>query len=182
MLDINFKEFPILETSRLVLRATELGDAEQIFAMRSSADVMKYIPRPLSTTLDEAIEYINSLNERMTDKECINWSITLKESGQMIGTIGFYRMKLEHYRAEAGYMLLPEYQGKGYVPEALNGILDFGFKQMGLHSVEALIDPENYGSMKVLEKCGFVKEAHFKENEFYNGKFIDTVIYSKLAK
>ena len=49
-------------------------------------------------------------------------------------------------------------------------------------AIEAVVDPENIASCAVLEKCGFVKEAYFKENEFYNGKFLDTVVYSKLNK
>jgi ribosomal-protein-alanine N-acetyltransferase len=53
---------------------------------------------------------------------------------------------------------------------------------MKLHSIEAIIDPENFGSERVLQKCGFVKEAHLKENEFYEGRFLDTVIYSILNK
>lgn len=171
MLELNFKTFPLLETARLSLRQTDLGDANAMFAMRSSAEVMRYIPVPLVTTRAEAEDYINALAERMENKECINWSIALKETGEMIGTIGFYRMKLAHYRAEVGYMLLPDFQGKGYMPEALNCLIDFGFQTMGLHSIEAVIDSENRGSQKVLEKCDFIKEGHFKENEFFNGKF-----------
>jgi ribosomal-protein-alanine N-acetyltransferase len=53
---------------------------------------------------------------------------------------------------------------------------------MKLHSIEAVIDPENAASEKVLQKNGFVKEAHLKENEFYDGTFIDSVIYSRLSK
>jgi ribosomal-protein-alanine N-acetyltransferase len=77
-------------------------------------------------------------------------------------------------------MLLPEYQGKGIITEAIKEVVNYGFKVMKLHSIEAIIDPENFGSEKVLQKNGFVKEAHLKENEFYDGKFLDTVIYSKL--
>ncbi len=51
---------------------------------------------------------------------------------------------------------------------------------MKLHSIEAVIAPENVASAKVLEKCNFIKEGYFKENEFYNGQFLDTVIYSKI--
>ena len=182
MLEINFKIFPVLETERLVLRQADLNDVNEMYAMRSDAEVMKYIPRPLSTDVSEAVEYIKSIDERMEEKECINWAITLKGDAKMIGNIGFYRMALENYRAEAGYMLLPEYQGKGYITEALNRLIDFGFKDMGLHSIEAVIDPDNIGSMKVLEKCGFIKEGHFKENEFYDGKFLDTAVYSRLEK
>ena len=79
-------------------------------------------------------------------------------------------------------MLLPEYQGKGIVSEAVREAVKYGFNSMNLHSIEAIIAPENHGSAKVLEKNGFVKEAHLKENEFYDGRFLDTVIYSILNK
>ncbi|WP_158961726.1 GNAT family N-acetyltransferase [Myroides fluvii] len=182
MLQLNLPIFPLLETERLLLRATNFGDADDMFAMRSSAEVMKYIPVPLATERREAEEYINSLQQRMENKECINWTITLKETGQMIGTIGFYRMKLQHYRTETGYMLLPEFYGKGYASEALQGIVDFGFRTLGFHSIEAVIYPENISSQRVLEKCGFVREAYFKESEFHGGQFVDTAIYSILKR
>lgn len=91
-------------------------------------------------------------------------------------------IKPEHYRAEIGYMLLPEYHRKGIASEAVKEVVKYGFDVMKLHSIEAVLDPENHGSAKVLEKNGFVKEAHFKENGFFEGRFLDTVIYSILNK
>lgn len=180
MLFINFSDFPELETQRLKLRRADLNDVNELFALRSDPNIMKYIPRPVATSLEEATEHFKMMDEKISNNEMINWAITLKDNPKMIGTIGYFRMKPEHYRAEIGYMLLPDFHGKGYVTEAINGVVDYGFTKMGLHSIEAMIDPENIASAKVLEKCSFVKEAHFKENEFYNGEFIDTVIYSKL--
>ena len=100
----------------------------------------------------------------------------------MIGFLGHYRIQPENHRAEIGYMILPQYQGKGYVTEAIKAVMEYGFNQMNLHSIEAVIDPENYASEKVLQKIGFVKEAHILENELYDGKFWDTVIYSMLKR
>ena len=65
--------------------------------------------------------------------------------------------------------------------ENISAFLD-NFEKMKLHSIKAIIDPENYASEKVLQKNGFVKEAHLIENECYEGRFLDTVIYSKLNK
>jgi ribosomal-protein-alanine N-acetyltransferase len=79
-------------------------------------------------------------------------------------------------------MLLPEFHGKGIISEAIKEVVNYGFNEMKLHSIEAIIDPENFGSARVLEKNNFVKEAHLKENEFYEGRFLDTVIYSILNK
>jgi ribosomal-protein-alanine N-acetyltransferase len=79
-------------------------------------------------------------------------------------------------------MLLPEYHGKGIITEAIKETVKYGFEIMKLHSIEAVIDPENLASEKVLLKSGFIKEAHFKENEYYEGRFLDSVIYSILNK
>lgn len=180
MLDINFTPYPELETDRLLLRAVTDEDVDAVFELRSNPETMKFIPRPLVTSAAEALEHIRMIADKIADNEGINWAITLKGNPQLLGIIGHYRIKPEHYRAEVGYMLLPEYQGKGIISEALKLVVAYGFDQMQLHSIEAIINPENIGSAVVLERTGFVKEAHLRENEYYDGKFIDTVIYSLL--
>jgi len=182
MLDINFSPFPDMESDRLKYRRVNLNDINEIFAMRSDPEMMKYIPRPLATTIEEALAHAKMIDEKIDANEGINWAITLKDDPKMIGIIGHYRIKPENFRAEIGYMLLPEFHGKGYISEAVAKAVAYGFDTMKLHSIEAIIDPLNEASAKVLEKNGFVKEAHLKENEFYNGQFIDTVIYSILNK
>lgn len=182
MLEVNFTPFPNLETERLQLRRLVNEDVNEIFALRSDPEVMKYIPRPLVKTKEEALAHITMIDEKIVSNEGINWAITLKGNPKLIGIIGHYRINPEHFRAEIGYMLLPEYQGKGITSEAIKEVINYGFKVMKLHSIEAIIDPENFGSEKVLQKNGFVKEAHLKENEYYEGHFLDTVIYSLLNK
>jgi ribosomal-protein-alanine N-acetyltransferase len=182
MLTINFTPFPNLETERLSLRRVDANDVNEIFALRSNPETMKYIPRPLVKTNEEALELIATIDAKIEDNEGINWAITLKGDPKLIGFLGFYRTKPEHYRSEIGYMILPEYNGRGIVSEAIKKIVTYGFDVMKLHSIEAVIDPENFASEKVLQKNGFVKEAHLKENEYYEGRFIDSVIYSILNK
>lgn len=182
MLTINFTPFPILETERLVLRRVNENDANEIFTLRSNPETMKYIPRPLVKSIDDALEHIAMIDAKIEMNEGINWAITYKDNPKLIGIIGHYRIKPEHFRAEVGYMLLPEFHGKGIISEAIKEVVNYGFNEMKLHSIEAIIDPENFGSARVLEKNNFVKEAHLKENEFYEGRFLDTVIYSILNK
>jgi ribosomal-protein-alanine N-acetyltransferase len=103
----------------------------------------------------------------------------LKEnSALLIGTIGLWRIIKEHYRAEIGYMLLPEYFRKGYTKEAITRVTAFGFEDMKLHSIEANINPANLGSAAVLKSTGYVKEAYFRENFYFDGTFKDSEIYS----
>ena len=182
MLEINFTPFPNLETERLTLKQVTEADADDILELRSNKEVMKYIPRPLLQNKEEALELIEMLNNKIENNIGINWGIRLKNDPKIIGIIGHYRIKPEHYRAEVGYMLLPEYNGKGIISEALKKVVEYGFKEMQLHSIEAILAPENGASEKVLLKNGFVKEAHLIENEYYEGHFLDTLIYSILNK
>ncbi len=182
MLAFNFLPFPIIETERLLLKRITNDDVNEVFELRSNPETMKYIPRPLVKTTEDALEHIAMIEDKIITNIGINWGITLKGNSKLLGIIGYYRMQPENYRAEIGYILLPEFHGKGIIPEAVNKLIRYGFDDLKLHSIEAVIDPENLASEKVLQKCGFVKEAHFKESEFYNGRFLDKVIYSLLDK
>lgn len=182
MLEFNFTPFPNLETNRLNLRRLTSTDVNEVLALRSNPEIMKFIPRTLITTQEEALEFIITMDTTIDSKTVINWAITTKENDQLIGMIGYYRMKPENYRAEVGYLLATEHHGKGIISEALQRVVQFGFEEMGLNSIEAVIDPENIASEKVLLKINFEKEAYFKEHQFFKGKFFDSVFYSLLKK
>jgi ribosomal-protein-alanine N-acetyltransferase len=182
MLTFNFFPFPNLETQRLHLRRITALDADVILVLRSNPETMKYVPRPLAKSREDALAHLALIDAKIDNNEGINWAITLKGTEEMIGIIGHYKIQPENHRAELGYMLLPEFHGKGIVTEAIKATLIYGFEVMQLHSIEAIIDPENGASENVLQKNGFVKEAHILENEYYNGEFLDTVIYSLLKR
>ncbi len=182
MQNFSFLPFQNLESDRLLLRQITPDDVNEMYAMRSNKEVMKYIPRPVAEKLEDAMDLINMIQSRLEINDGCNWAITLKGNPKLIGFIGHYRIKWEHFRSEIGYMLLQEYHGKGIATEAIKLMIDFGFNQMGMHSLEGVIDPKNIASARVLEKNGFVKEAHFTENEFYDGKFLDGAIYSLVNK
>lgn len=180
MLAFNFSPFPEITTERLFLRQLTEADIAVMFALRSDPEVMKFVPRPLAETTQDAAAHIELINSKIVSNEGINWAITLLGKPEMIGIIGHYQLKPEDHRAEIGYMLLPSFQQKGYMSEAIAATVKYGFDAMNLHSIEAIIDPENVASARVLEKNLFVKEAHLRENHYYDGKFLDTVIYSLL--
>lgn len=180
MLEFNFTPFPNLETKRLCLRRMHPSDVNEIQALRSDPEIMRYIPRPLIKTKEEALEFIETMDANINANSLINWAITTKENDLLIGMIGFYRMKPEDYRSEVGYILSANFHGQGIITEALERVIEFGFDEMKLNSIEAVIDPKNSGSEKVLLKNNFVKEGHFKEHIFFEGEFLDSVFYSLL--
>ena len=182
MLALNFNPFPVLETERLILRRINENDAADLFKLRSSPEIMKYIARPLIKSVDETTIFIKSINDGIDKQDLINWGITLKQDNKVIGTMGFYRMAKENFRAEVGYMLHTNFQKQGIMQEAIEAALSYAFVQMKAHSIGAVIDPRNKASENVLLRNNFVKEAHFKEDCFFNGEFLDSVHYSLLAK
>ena len=182
MLEINFHPFKNLESKRLLLRRIIETDVDEIFELRSNPETMKFIPRPLAKTKEDALVHFKTIDENIENNKCINWAITLKGNPKLIGIIGHYRIQPENHRCEIGYMILPQYNEQGIVSEAIKMILEYGFNDLQMHSIEAVIDPENKASERVLQKNGFVKEAHILENELWEGKFWDSVIYSILKR
>ena len=178
MSELNLSPFPVLETDRLLLRKILLDDAEDIFLLRTNADAMKYIHKPKLNSIDDAKEIIKKMNE----PDRIQWGIILKNENKIIGTIGYHRIEKDHYRAEIGYMLHPLYWNTGMMSEAIIKVIDFGFNEMKLHSIEAIINPGNTISRKILKKFNFIKEAYFKENFFFEGEFFDSEVYSLVKK
>jgi len=182
MLEVNFSPFPEIRTQRLLLRRITKADAPAVLAMRSNEDVMQYIDRPLLKSIEDAEAWIKIVDAALESNNGINWAIALAtEPDIQIGTVGFWRLIKEHYRAEVGYMLNSAYWRKGIMKEALLAVHDFGFKEMKLHSIEAHINPANAASAAILESAGYTREAYFKEDYYFKGTFLDSAIYSLLT-
>ena len=158
-----------------------MTDAPAMFVQRSDPRIMKYLDRKPCETVEEAAAFIRMITDNLDNNNGISWAITTHDSDEMIGSIAIWRIVKEHYRGELGYVLLPDYQRKGLMHEALNAVIAYGFTDMGLHSLEANINPDNAASQKLLERHGFVREAYFKENYYSNGRFLDSAIYSLIT-
>lgn len=181
MFAVNFNPFPVINTEKLLLRQVEKSDVNEIFFLRSDKKVLEYLDRAPAANIQEAASWIEKINELEKNNNAVTWAITLKPDDTLIGTLGFWNITKEHYRAEIGYTLHPNHQGKGIMQEAMTAILDYGFKTMRLHSIEGNVNPNNLASIKVLERNNFTREGFFKENYFYDGKFLDSAIYSLIS-
>ncbi len=152
---MNFPPFTNLTTERLFLRELQPGDAEEIFQLRSDEKVSALIDRPIATSIDDARQFI----DKIIAAQAMMWVITLKDNPKLIGTIVYWNIVKERDEAEVGYELLPQYRGQGIMQEALLKVIEFGFKTLELKTIFA--DPKaiNEPSIKLLEKCGFVKKG-----------------------
>jgi ribosomal-protein-alanine N-acetyltransferase len=155
----------------------------QVQQLRSNPEVMQYINRPLTQTLEEAETWVNMIINALAKNDGITWCICMKDSPG-----NAYR---QHWVLAAGKRKLQGrdrlYAGTqitwpGFMYEAIQAVLHYGFEQLGLHSVEAQIDPRNGASAALLKKAGFIQEGYFRENYFLRDRFADTAVYSLLKR
>jgi ribosomal-protein-alanine N-acetyltransferase len=149
--------------------------------MRSDEEIMKYIKKEPTKNEQEAAAFIEMVNAQISENLAINWSISLKDDPKMIGSICIWKINKDHHRAELGYSLHTAHHKKGIMDECVKAVLNYGFYNLTLNSIEAHIDPENKASIALVEKNGFRKEGYHKENFLFRGQFFDTVVYAKTA-
>lgn len=178
MLELNFTPFPVLTTNRLLMRQADPIDVHEVFFLRSDAQIMRHIRKDPEQSLEDSLKWINMVVQAAENNIFISWNITVRGTNKTIGIIALWRIVKEHYRAELGYVLHPDFQNKGIMNEALQVVLEYGFNTLKLHSIEARINPANSASIKLLERNNFIREAYFRENYYFNGIFSDTAVYS----
>ncbi len=178
--DIYFDKFPQLESERLIFRKLDLKDALDIQLIRSNDNVISFMDSEYHKTIKDSENFILKNLDRYKAKTGMFWAIIEKTENIFIGDFAFWNIIRENHRAEIGYTLKPDFWGKGYMTETLIQLIDFGFKNLNLHSFEAEINPKNTNSEKALVKIGFKKEAYFKENRYFNNEYLDSEIYSLL--
>ena len=157
MSTLNFLPFPIIKTERLVLRQLTVADAEDVYALRTNKEVIKFIDRPPSRTKGDGLAFVEHIANSVKDNSTIYWVIALKGSPKLIGSICLWNFSKDHKVAEVGYELFPDFQGQGIMSEALNVVLDFGFNSVGFQIIEAFTHKDNLDSKNLLLKHGFVE-------------------------
>jgi [ribosomal protein S5]-alanine N-acetyltransferase len=173
-----FEQFPVLKTSRLLLRDIQISDAEQIFKMRSSGRVNQFIARNNMDSINASVQLAEKTILAFQNRMAIGWAGILRNNNEIIGTCGFNQIDFANLRAEIGGELSVDYWGKNIAMEAIITIIQFGLEIMNLHSIEAKVSPENKGAIFLLEHIGFKKEAHFVDRIFFNQHFSDMAVYT----
>lgn len=174
-----FLEFPVLKSKRLTMRPIERSDAPQIFDMQTDDLVLRYIAKKKPESLEEVEALIQYISEAYEKQEMLCWAAVIRDGDKIIGTCGFNRIEKENLRAEIGGALSPRYWGVGVAYEAVKQIVDYGFDELGLHTIEAKVDSGNRSAVFLLEQLGFVREGHFKDRMYFEGVFYDMDIYTK---
>jgi RimJ/RimL family protein N-acetyltransferase len=174
-----------IETERLLLRLQVPDDIDALYAIRSRPDVNTYLYTEALTRaevqakLDERIAKYSALT---APGDTLLLAVVRRDTGEVIGDVTLnWLLPPEHAQVEIGYVLHPDHHGHGFATEACRPLLRLAFETLGAHRVCGRLDAANVASARVLEKLGMRQEAHFRENEFVKGEWVDEAVYAILA-
>ena len=172
--------FPTLETERLILREILLEDRDAIYNIFSNEQVTKYYGLKTFEQVEQAENLIEAFATNLELKRGLRWGIERKGIPGLIGTIGFNLWSPSHKRAEIGYDIHPNYWRAGYASEAVAKIVEYGFQEMELTRIGAIVFVENEASSQLLMRQGFEKEGTLKKYIYQNEQAFDVNVFAKL--
>lgn len=167
---------PTLTSQHLVLRQIRTDDAEALFSVLSDPQVMIWWSSAAHETLAETQAYVAKNAEEGQGFLC--WAITIKGDDTALGWVVLYDGKPGV--KEIGYILSRDKWGSGMAREAVSRVIDHGFDDLGLRRIFADTDPENHGSIAMLERLGFQQEGYLRAEWETHMGVRDTLIFGLL--
>lgn len=169
-----------LATPRALLRPFRHADAADLFAIYSDPEVFRYIPLGDWKYIDESHQRIARDINTMAAGDYVRLAVERLDDACVIGEVLLFNFARESRRAELGYALARKTWGMGYAAEALKPLVAFGFEELGLNRLDAVIDPRNAASAKVLQRLGFRHEGTLREHAAIRGELCDSALYGLL--
>lgn len=173
-----------IETARLWLRPFRDQDLEPFLGYRNDPLVAQYQGWSVPYTQQQALAFLDELRHTVPGQPGQWYQIALehKIDGCMIGDCAFGCLSEDPHQAEIGFSLARAYQGQGYAREAVRALLRYLFEVHNFHRVRAICDAENLASARLLERVGMRREAHFLENQYFNGRWSSEYWYAILRR
>lgn len=175
-----FSSLPVLETNRLVLRPLKRKDAKDIFSFSSDPEVARYVLWEPHRSVADTKAYIRYMLDLYHRGLPCSWAVTLRDSGRVIGTMGFMWYSDANSSAEIGYSFSRSEWNRGYATEALRAVIASAFSALPLNRLEAQHDIRNPASGHVMEKCGMKKEGMLRQRIRNKGELVDVALYAVL--
>ena len=163
-----------LKTNRLLLRNMLVEDYKDLFEIRFHPVVLKHIKRDIIEDKLEMKTFISDRLEAIKNNNLYFWGISIVDSPKLIGTICLWNFNDTKTVAEIGYELHPDYHQKGFMSEAMETVLKYGFNDLKLKTIEAFTNKHNEGSKALLNKFEFKLEIDRQDDGFP-----DNIIYVK---
>ena len=166
-----FSNMPRLESDRLLFRAIKRSDLEDIYEYSSNPKTSQFLLWSPHQSISTTKEFIDIVLSKYKSGDYNDWAIVYKENGKMIGTCGFTRIDEDNNLVEIGYVLNPDYWGRGLATEAVERVLEFAFEVMSINRVEAKFIFGNDASLAVMKKAGMTFEGYQRDAIFTKGKY-----------
>ncbi len=167
-----------IQGERLYLRPLDLDDLEQCMRWINDPEILKFLGRRLPMGREQEKEWISS--QYKDDKE-IQLAIVLNEADRHIGNCGLFGIDYVDRCGEFGILIgEPDARHHGYGPEATRLVLQYGFRQLGLHRIELQVYAFNERARASYEKVGFRLEGTKRQSYFRDGRFHDACIMAIL--
>ena len=177
----DFKEFPTLETDRLILRELTQADAQDFFDIWTDPAIEDGFDATGFMNLAGARKHLQVKSNAFKRKQLLTWGIESKDSSRLMGAC-LYGNFARRTKADISYYLLSEFCGQGIMSEALEPVVEFGLEEMRLHRIQALISPDNVASIRVIEKLGFHREGCLRKSHYSQQRdWVDKISYSLLS-
>lgn len=165
----------------VLLRNFRTDDWTAVQAYAQLAEVSQYAPWGPNTQQDSKSYIELSLELGATlSRHAFNLAIELRGDGRLIGGCDLKIVSMPFRRGQIGYALHPEHWGRGLATEAARLLLAYGFRDLGLHRIEATCDPRNLASARVLEKAGLIAEGTRRQDVLVRGEWRDSLLFSVL--
>lgn len=179
---IDWKNIPTILAHRVTLRPLADKDAGCLFEIYSDPEVMRYWGSVAMKHPREARDFLAEVREDLRLRKCIQWGIARRTDDRIVGTLAIFTLDVVARKGEIGFALGRAHWGKGYMREALQAALAYGFGEMGLRRVEADVDPRNLASIRLLEAVGFRSEGYLRERWLVGDETEDSVFYGLLRR
>lgn len=168
----------ILSSKRLILREFMLEDWQAVFDYQTDPQYLEFYEWETRSKA-EVQEFVQMFLEqqKQVPRTKFQLAIVLKEEEKVIGNCGIRKIKPELPEASLGYEIASDYWGKGYATEAASTMIKFGFEELKLQRIYGWCIAENLASARVMEKVGMQFEERFTENEWFKGRWWDTLIF-----
>ena len=174
------KELPTLTTERLILRPYSPADAPELQKLIGDYAIAltTRIPYPYEDGMAE--EWIGQQPESYVKREAVNFAITHRREGFLIGGTGLNSISRQAERAELGYWIGTPYWGQGYGTEAARAVVRYGFETLGLNRIYAYHTARNPASGRIMQKVGMMHEGCQRQHANRWGFYEDVVLYGIL--
>lgn len=177
-----FQDLPVIETPRLRLRLPELSDATDMYAYCKDPEVARTVLWSAHVGIGETRAMLRSMHRNAREGRPVSWGMALKETGSIIGTIGFMWWNEDNRSAEVGYSLARAHWGKGIATEALGAVIDYSFENLRLNRIEAQHQVDNPASGAVMRHVGMAPEGVLRQRLYNKGDFVDVELMSILRQ